>query len=304
MTVNAQQEFDALLDFFRAQRANPPTEFTHASGLIDSPGIFSVDRLQEHVNNPLIAPPWFTLVDGGKPVSLESACMYKEVQGHNLVFVDKARVNQALDNGAALVLEGIDILDASINAFVGRLEEALPCALCNCVAFFSQRGNEAYAGHLDSDDVLVIQVSGEKLWNLHEPQQRRFVDTTHFTPAQMGRRIKQLTMRPGDALYVRAGVPHVCQTTGSHSLHLAFDLIDNTPNVRQITARANEIYDQACEDSHAAPERVMQRYVQLLESPQFRRFVSDATRGVSNDARQFRRCIGRSSGVTALSKYR
>lgn len=106
-------------------------------------------------------------------------------------------MNNELSNGAALVLEGVDILDSTINHFVSKLDDALPCSLCNCVAMFSQTGNEAYTGHFDSEDVLVIQLSGEKLWNLYASQQRKFVDSTHLTQEQMGPPIKQLTAKAG-----------------------------------------------------------------------------------------------------------
>lgn len=292
-----------LLDFYLEQRQNPPTDFTYAPGVIPSPSFFTVKSLQEHLNNPLLNPAWVNVVSHGRSVSLEPACLYKQVQSNQLQFMDKGLINNELKNGAAVVLEGVDILDASINAFVAKLEDALPCSLSGCVAFFSQTGNEAYEAHCDSDDVLVIQLSGKKLWNIYEPQQRRFADTTHLKGEQLGPKIKQLTMRPGDAMYLRAGVPHMCNTSGDHSLHLAFDLIDSTPNVEQITQEANRVYEHACEDAHAPPSKVMKRYINLLESDDFQEFLIKATQGVKEDAKHFRQCIGNSSGVRALSKY-
>jgi hypothetical protein len=296
-------DLETLLDFFLKQRENPPKDFTHAAGLLSAPTFFTVEKLQAHANNPLLGPAWISVVRGGQAVSLEQACMFKMVQRKKLLFMDKGIVNSELDRGAALVLEGIDILDPGIGVFITRLEEALPCSLCNSVAFFSQRDNEAYTAHCDSDDVLVVQLSGKKLWNIYAPQQRRYENTTHLTAEQLGPKIKQLTMQPGDALYVRAGVPHACQTTGSHSLHLAFDLIDSTPNVRQITEKANELYDHACEEPFALPSQVMDRYVKLLKSEDFLRFIDDSTPEMKQDIRKFRRCISRATAVRAMSKY-
>ena len=37
---------------------------------------------------------------------------------------------------------------------------------------------------------------------------------------EAGKRIADIVMKPGDALYVRAGVPHICETAADHSLHL------------------------------------------------------------------------------------
>lgn len=303
MISELDKELEVFLDFYLKQRQNPPADYAYASKLVSSPGFFTIKALQEHLNNPLLNPAWVNLVKQGKSVSLTSSGMFKTVQSNQLQFMDKQFMNQELQNGAAVVLEGVDILDASINAFVARLENELPCSLSNCVAFFSQPGNEAYEGHCDSDDVLVIQLSGKKLWNIYAPQQRRYANTTHLNSEQMGPKIKQITMKPGDALYVRAGVPHMCQTTGDHSLHLAFDLVDSSPSVEQITTEANHMYDHACEEPYASTEQVTQRYASLLQSSEFQNMLATATKDLKSNAQQFRSCIGRSSAVSALSKY-
>lgn len=292
-----------LLDFFVRQRASPPQEYAHASGLMPSPSFFSVRALQQHLNNPLLGPEWVSVVARGQPVALEPACLWKTVQTKKLLFMDKELINDHLNRGAAIVLEGLDILDPNINAFVAKVDAALPCALSNGVAFFSQRENEAYAGHRDSDDVLVIQVSGEKLWHLFAPQQRAYIGNAPLTRPQMGRQIAEVLMRPGDALYVRAGVPHVCRTPGDYSLHLSFDLCDRTPNIEQITHEANARYNRACADAYAPAARVVDKYVAMLKTSDFQRDLEAATEQMRHNAATFRERIGRSSAVRALSKY-
>jgi hypothetical protein len=228
MKQKLHKELQALLDFYRKQRQNLPAEFTHAAGVINNPGFFTVGDLQRHLNNPLLRPEWVHVKQNGKRVELEKSCFYKTVQGRQLDFMDKATLNQEIADGAAVVLEGIDILDAGINEFVGRLDESLPCVMANSVVFFSQQGNEAYAGHCDADDVLVVQLAGKKTWQLFKPQQRRYAGIQEQSEQQLGPVMHEINMRPGDALYVRAGVPHRCITSAPFSMHMAFDLVDNT----------------------------------------------------------------------------
>jgi hypothetical protein len=303
MTDNLHTELKLLLDFYLRQRNNPPAEFTHASGLVPAPSFFSVAALQQHLNNPLLSPDWVHLRARGQTVPLDSSCLWKIVQTKKILFMDKELINEQLNRGAAIVLEGVDILDKTINAFVAEVDAALPCSLSNCVAFFSQRENEAYGGHCDTDDVLVIQIAGEKRWHLFTPQQRRYVNNSPLTKEQLGKQIAEVVMRPGDALYVRAGVPHLCQTIGDHSLHLAFDLCDRTPNIEQITHEANTRYNHACEDPYAPAANVAEKYIALLKSEKFQHDLDTATQQIKNNAVVFRQRIGRSSGVSALSKY-
>lgn len=303
MSDDLHPELKLLLDFFKRQRQEPPPAYAHAPGLIASPGFFSVGTLQQHLNNPLLGPDWVSVVARGQAVPLESACLWKTVQTKKLLFMDKEPINEHLSRGAAVVLEGLDILDPRINAFAAKIDTVLPCALSNCVAFFSQRENEAYGGHRDSDDVLVIQLAGEKLWHLFAPQQRRYAGNSPLTRPQMGQQIKELTMRPGDALYVRAGVPHVCRTPGDHSLHLSFDLCDRTPNIEQITHEANTRYNHACEDPYAPAAKVVEKYVALIKTAEFQNDLASATQQIRHNAAVFRQRIGKASGVRALSKY-
>jgi len=296
-------ELKLLLDFYSQQRAAPPAVFALAPGLVPSPGFFSVDALQHHLNNPLLSPDWVHLRAHGQTVPLEPSCLWKVVQTKKLLFMDKELIHEQLSHGAAIVLEGVDILEPAINAFVAGLDAALPCALANCVAFFSQRENEAYAGHRDSDDVLVIQIAGEKLWHIFAPQQRRYFNNSPLTREQMGQQVQEVVMRPGDALYVRAGVPHLCQTTGDHSLHLAFDLCDRTPNIEQITHEANTRYNHANEDPYVPAAKVIEKYIALLKSPGFQSDIEAGAQQIKNNAVVFRQRIGRSAGVSALSRF-
>ncbi|MGA0792337.1 MAG: JmjC domain-containing protein, partial [Burkholderiaceae bacterium] len=66
-----------------------------------------------------------------------------------------------------------------------EIDSQLLFAFINCEAFFSKKNNEAYYGHLDSDDVLVMQIEGRKRWRVHHPQQRRYRGNSPLTEQQM-----------------------------------------------------------------------------------------------------------------------
>jgi len=303
MKQKLHKDLNSLLTFYRQQRQSPPETFVHKPGVVHKPSFFSVKALQEHLNNPLMSHEWLNMKLQGRELDLEQASRFKPVQGRKLQFLDKGLINQAISDGAAVVLEGIDILDSGVSAFVGKLEEALPCSLSNCVAFFSQQNNEAYAGHLDTDDVLVVQISGRKHWRIFEPQQRRYFDTNPLSERQMGKQIAELTMKPGDAIYLSAGVPHIVSTAADHSLHLAFDLIDRSPNIERITHEANQLYNQACAPAYGPVSNVVDNYINLLQDEEVRAKFEETTRTVAEEAKNFRECIGRASAIRALNKY-
>ncbi len=303
MKQKLHRELQQLLEFYHKQRQNLPEAFSHGTGVINKPSFFTVGDLQRHLNNPLLKPEWVYMKRDGKRVELEKACFYKTVQKSQLYFIDKDLINNEINQGAAVVLEGVDILDSSVNDFVARLDESLPCVLCNAEVFFSQQKNEAYEGHCDADDVLVVQLAGKKTWQLFQPQQRRYAGIQNLTEQQLGPVMQELEMRPGDALYLRAGVPHRCITNAPYSLHMSFDLVDNTPNPNDISKEASNQYSHACEQPYAPPENVVNRYVSILKSDQFQAALKEATEHKRNEIAHFRQKMGRSSSLRCLNKF-
>lgn len=297
-------DLERLLAFLRAARADPPETFRHGPGVAPNPSFFSVESLQQHLNNPLLHPDWVALVFRGQVIPLQQACFYKIVQTKKLLFIDKRPMDDYLARGASVVLEGLDVLDPAINAFLAQVDATLPCALANGVAFFSQRENEAYRGHIDQDDVLVIHVCGEKKWRLFSLQPPRKVNMNELTPEQMGQQIAELTMRPGDALYMRSGIPHVCETTGSHSLHLSFDLADRTPTIESQIETALDRYRQASCASYTPADDVAKAFASILESGEFAADAARRTEALRTGARAFRERIGSASAIRSLSRFK
>jgi len=303
MKQKLHKELQSLLDFYLKQRKDLPEVYTYKAGVIDKPSFFTMSDLQNHLNNPLLQPEWLYVKKDGNRFELEKSCFYKTVQNKELQFIDKEVLNKQISEGAAVVLEGIDLLDAGINAFVARLDDALPCALSNAEAFFSQQDNEAYDGHCDADDVLVVQLAGKKTWNLFEPQQRRYANIQDLNEQQLGPVMQEFTMRPGDAIYLRAGVPHRCITSAPYSLHMSFDLVDNTPLIGEVAEQATRQYAHACEPPYAPLGNVVDRYISILQSDDFQAALDDATRYKRGEIKNFRELIGRSSAVKNLSKF-
>lgn len=303
MKQKLHKELQALLDFYHQQRKDLPEAFSHRSGVINNPSFFKVSDLQRHLNNPLLQPEWVHVKLAGERVELEKTCFYKTVQARKLNFMDKELLSNAINKGAAVVLEGMDILDANVNEFAARLDNSLPCVLSNAEVFLSQQDNEAYEGHCDADDVLVVQLAGKKTWQLFKPQQRRYTGIGNQNDQQLGPVMQEVTMRPGDALYVRAGVPHRCITSAPFSLHMSFDLVDNTPTTADIAGEATKQYKHACELPYESTGRVVDRYVSILKSDEFQAALEEATAYKRKDIEEFRKMLGRTSAVRSLNKF-
>jgi ribosomal protein L16 Arg81 hydroxylase len=254
-----------IRDFYFKEGLGAPPEVSHVhrQHLVPDQRLFSLEHLRRHLNNPLLDLNYLNLFQAGKPVDLAGARLYKFVQKRKIEFADRRVLQQHLEQGAACVLEGIDILEPDINALAAALDRAQAATFSNATAFFSQHGNEAYRGHVDTDDVLVIHLAGEKRWRLHRRHAPRRVKLDELDDAQMGPIEAEIVMRPGDVLYLRAFTPHRVNTLSPCSLHLSFDLCDRQPSIEVALQLLLNHYDQDSSPRQTPPREDLDKLFRL-----------------------------------------
>ncbi len=96
--------------------------------------------------------------------------------------------------------------------------------------YLTPKGSRTLSIHSDDHDVFVLQVQGEKVWQLHELRNLSVMRLDYkqdlaFTPEWGESRLEgpllaELTLRPGDLLYVPRGMPHCAVAQDATSLHL------------------------------------------------------------------------------------
>jgi len=236
----------SIRDFYFKQALAAPANVTHVHrpGLVRDAPLFSLEHLRRHLDDPRLDLNYVNLFHAGKTVDLADARLYKVVQRRKIAFVDRRVLQDHLARGAACVLEGLDILEPQINLLATVLDRAQTATFCNATAFFSQKGNEAYRGHVDTDDVLVIHMAGEKRWRLHERQKPRRTQLNELTESQMGRLDAEVVMRAGDVMFLRSYTPHRVETLSECSLHVSFDLCDRQPSIEMALQLLLAHYDR------------------------------------------------------------
>lgn len=292
-----------LRDFYYKTALKLPAEeyFVRAPGLIDKPGFFTVEHLKQHLNNPMLMPHYLALMWQGKKVDLTPAVGHKVIQAADVPFLNKGILEEYLSHGASLVLEGVDILQPDINAMCAAIDAPHDCVVSNAVAFFSQKGNEAYRGHLDLDDVLVVHLGGRKKWRIFERQAPRRAEMFDLPPEKMGPQVAEFEMLPGDALYMRSKTPHLVETTGDYSLHMSFDVCDRTVSPETALHLLLAEYDRDASASYTPAPGVMEKLVGHAGSPAYRAKVADLQARQKENYQRARAMMG-ANRVTSLDK--
>ncbi|TMH55533.1 MAG: hypothetical protein E6H53_16785 [Betaproteobacteria bacterium] len=282
-----------IRDFYFKEGLAAPSDVTHVyrPNLVPDQQLFSIEHLRRHLNNPLLDLNYLNLFQAGKPVDLAEARVYKTVQKRKIEFVDLNVLQQHLEKGAACVLEGLDILEPEINALAAALDRAHVATFSNATVFFSQRGNEAYRGHLDTDDVLVIHLAGEKCWRLYRRQPPRRINLADLEDMQMGPVESEVLMRPGDVLYLRNFTPHRVETLSPYSLHLSFDLCDRQPSIELALQLLLRHYDRDSSPRPAPPREDLDKLFRLSRATSYESELAQAQASEKAGHAQFRQLL-------------
>jgi len=293
-----------LRDFYYKTALKLPAEqyYVRAEKVIDNPSFFTVEHLRQHLNNPMLMPSYLSLMWQGKKVDLTPAMGHKVIQAAEVPFLNKGILEDYLAHGASLVLEGVDILQADVNAICAAIDAPHDCVLSNAVAFFSQRGNEAYRGHLDLDDVLVVHLGGRKKWRIFERQSPRRVEMFELPPEKMGRQVAEFEMQPGDALYMRSKTPHLVETSGDYSLHMSFDICDRNVTPETALHMLMAEFDRDASPSYTPTVGVLEKLVAHAGSPAYQGKVAELQAKQKENYVRARAMLG-SNRVAALDRW-
>ncbi|WP_307861610.1 JmjC domain-containing protein [Nocardioides xinjiangensis] len=120
--------------------------------------------------------------------------------------VDPVKLMRLLDEGATIVLQGLQRYWSPVGDLVAELELELGHP-CQANAYLTPPGAQGFAVHSDSHDVFVMQTHGTKMWEVHGDG----------GPGD-------LLLEPGVVAYLPTGTPHAARAQESVSLHLTIGI--------------------------------------------------------------------------------
>lgn len=90
-------------------------------------------------------------------------------------------------------------------------------------AYLTPNDAQGFPPHFDTHDVFVLQLHGEKTWRLRGVGYKRPLGAPHRVPILDIKALPkgdEVTLRPGDVLYIPRGIVHEASTATTSSLHL------------------------------------------------------------------------------------
>ncbi len=176
--------------------------------------VLSLGAVDEFLANGARLPA-VRMVADGSPLASTRFCSPTRLGGRQLDdVVDPVKVIARLAEGSTLVLQSLHRTISPVAAFVTRLQDEISHPV-QANAYLTPPTAAGLAEHADLHDVLAVQLHGSKRWWVEG--------------------LGDVTMKPGDVLYVPRGARHRAETATETSLHLTIGIIRVTR--RQVIER-------------------------------------------------------------------
>jgi lysine-specific demethylase/histidyl-hydroxylase NO66 len=221
-----------------------------------------------------IRSPALRLVRDGAPLPL--ADYADDIPWRPGSFTHTARADRIAAEfaaGATIVLQALQLHWHPAALYCRGLEQRFGFPV-QANAYYTPASAQGFAVHHDTHDVFVLQVAGRKRWRVYAPVAELPLKTQRWSAAlgDPGEPVHDLTLGPGDTLYLPRGWPHEAFTSDVESLHItvglhpptrldalraALDAAGDDVEFRRTGAPALELLDRVAE--RLGPDEVARR---------------------------------------------
>jgi ribosomal protein L16 Arg81 hydroxylase len=185
--------------------------------------ILSVADMDEIVHQEGVRPALIRMLGQGTGVAGTSLTRRLELRREGKAFDDALAPDKVYAHfraGKTLIHAGLNHTRPNLRRLCAMLTAKF-AAPAEAVAYLTPAGQQGARAHSDPSDVYVIQLEGTKHWRVWAtPETRRLGVDRDYNLAELGQPVLDVSLRPGDALYVPYGTPHVAAAEEQVSLHV------------------------------------------------------------------------------------
>ena len=142
---------------------------------------------------------------------------------------DVHKVQKLVSKGASIILNDIEKYNPNLLKIANQLQN-LTQGRCQGNLYFSMASHKAFGPHFDLHDVFALHFEGEKVWNIYENIEKSPINHPAFRVSpeerisRAGKLIDQVTLNPGDLLYIPRGQYHDALASKNGAIHVAYGL--------------------------------------------------------------------------------
>jgi ribosomal protein L16 Arg81 hydroxylase len=189
---------------------------------------------------------------------------------------DRNAILRAYGGGATVVFEHLNRHHVALGKTLAQCETELQVPL-RANSYLTPARSKGFSLHYDTHDVMVLQVVGSKTWQIYSnplplPHEEQTFSASLLPQAVQ---IAELTLEPGDVLYLPRGFIHGASSNAETSLHLTIGIRSLTlrdvainavkhaalaePALRQVARFRGEQRQQAIADTRTLLHEIIDR---------------------------------------------
>ncbi len=168
------------------------------------------------------------------------------------------RIAAEFERGATVVIQALHLHHLPVAEFCRALEADLGHPV-QANAYYTPRSAQGLPVHHDTHDVFCLQVAGEKRWLVYEPALELPLQDQRYSEelGEPGEPVLDVTLTPGDTLYLPRGWLHEALTSDADSLHITvgvkvYTWLDAVRAALEETARGGRLPAKRCRRRGAA----------------------------------------------------
>jgi len=175
------------------------------------------------------SPHSLKLVLDTKHVPVDQYCRPAiDRNGQQSMQPDAEKIKSWLRRGASIVCNDIDTLTPGLISAANAVEARLGGKVQSNL-YCSWDHHQAFPTHMDTHEVFALHVAGEKVWRIYEGRLDNPIATDGFRTLDdeanrkfAGAVAQEVTLRPGDVLYIPRGLYHDALASSDGCIHLSF----------------------------------------------------------------------------------
>jgi ribosomal protein L16 Arg81 hydroxylase len=187
----------------------------------DARDILSIRKLDELLQLEVVRPPYIKVNHNGSGVPEKGYTRSVVVQGVNITdTVVPEKVYELFRAGATVTWCSLNQVIPELRDFTRVISDKMTCRT-DVVAFMTPTKRHGYPPHHDPVDLFIVQLEGTKHWKLWDMPADRDGDNASYTYEELGEPSIDVSLEPGDVLYLPYNTPHAAAAEDKVSLHLS-----------------------------------------------------------------------------------
>lgn len=176
--------------------------------------VMTLGEIDELVTSVRIPATNLNMANGDMPLPRTAYCVGND-------FVDKELVLAHHRDGATIILRAVEQWSSSLNRLRMAAERFFLCG-CQINAYLTPPEKKSTPPHWDTHDLVVMQLSGTKVWRLYGGRRSLPLDEERFEidSDQVDSNYEEVELVAGDTLYLPRGVIHE-PIARDYSVHLS-----------------------------------------------------------------------------------